>query len=86
MLGILAQVGAGAGNAVKSATGMLMPGNNKEEKEGRKSDDHQDNKAAKDLDHEMGKDPKRMEKMVSVPGQRNLYLDSSHVACLRVIL
>ena len=62
------QVGAGAGNAVKSATGMLMPGNNKEEKDGRKSDDHQDNKAAKDLDHEMGKDPKRMEKMVSVLG------------------
>ena len=48
-------------------TGMIAPGNNKEEKDARKSDDHQDNKAAKDLDQEMGKDPKRMEKMVSLP-------------------
>lgn len=45
-----------------------MPGAPKEEQEARKSDDHQDNKAAKDLEHEMGKDPKRMEKMVSLAG------------------
>ena len=58
------QVGAEAGNAVKSVTGMVMPGGHKDEKEGRKSDDHQDNKAAKDLHADMKKDPKRMEKAV----------------------
>ena len=76
------QVGAGAGNAVKSATGMVMPAKDKEEKDGRKSDDHQDNKAAKDLDHAMGKDPKRMEKMVSAPGALLIGTLGSHVACL----
>ena len=60
-------MGAGANNSVKSATGMIAPGTGKEEKDARKSDDHQDNKAAKDLENEMGKDPKRMEKMVSLP-------------------
>ena len=59
------QVGAGAGNAVKSMTGMIMPGNRKEEKAARKSGDHQDNKAAKDLDNEMKVDPERMKKAVS---------------------
>ena len=61
------QVGAGAGNAVKSVTGMIMPGNRKEEKAARKSGDHQDNKAAKDLDAEMKADPERMKKAVSQP-------------------
>lgn len=59
------QVGTGAGNAVKSMTGMIMPGNRKEEKAARKSSDHQDNKAAKDLDSEMRADPERMKKAVS---------------------
>lgn len=65
-----AQVGAGASNTVKSVTGMVMPGKDKEEKDGRKGDDHQDNKAAKDMEAQMGKDPKRMEKMVSPTGDR----------------
>ena len=63
------QVGAGAGNAVKSMTGMIMPGNRKEEKAARKSGDHQDNKAAKDLNSEMKADPEKMRKAVSqAPG------------------
>ena len=52
---------------MKSMTGMMMPGDRKEETAARKSDDHQDNKTAKDLDKQLGKDPKRMEKMVRAP-------------------
>ena len=72
----MVQVGAGAGSAVKSMTGMIMPGNRKEEKDARKSDTHQDNQAAMDLDEQLKKDPKKMEKAVSFPGSGALYRTS----------
>ena len=56
---------------------MVMPGNHKEEEAARESDDHQDNKTAKDLDKQLGKDPKRMEKMVRAPS-------APHVPALNV--
>ena len=77
----MVQVGAGAGSAVKSVTGMIMPGNRKEEKDARNSDTHQDNQAAMDLDEQLKKDPKKMEKAVSFSQPRGSLQDSFTNSC-----